>query len=578
MKSKFFKKQNIIYFCIGLVLIVLFISYASRLNTSVNISGHNWKSYETQVKDHDIQPAGKILEVSLSFDSLKSPKVTITGLAQKNGYASNGALKNDAYTVQLLNSSDSLIYQQLFNIPNQVYYDNINPDKTLSGGKTVLPQVSFALTLPWHENATQIRIIDDAGQEILRSTLQNIQIINNQPHFNSIRGDELLDDKSNKLNMNLFQSAAAQTTGGQLNIALIGNGYTDVNAFHTDANNFSQKFLTFEPYKTRASQIKFNVVDSTTNLQCSYSGRLATCNDQLVTQTVNNAGAQHDGIGVINNSSTYGGSGGGDIAVQYNGSDGAVMFVHEYGGHSFGMLLDEYVYAGESSSGTIDNQIHGIGMKGDGNCYAGSPPVAGWANLVQTADYKNGCDNTTNWTSPAKDSLMNSLTAPSFDLVSQCVINRQLDKKAGAFAGSNSQCYSGGTVSGTPTSNPSSSVNPTSATSPTTTVVATSVPTINPGTSPMATTMPSGFVCIGSCPTSAPTQTVINTKPTAAQSTLAPTSISNPTQIIAINPTSVVNGGGGGGGGTTNSQGLLSTLFDLIQQLFRLLLRIFRRY
>src|SRR5205814_6570539 len=108
---------------------------------------------------------------------------------------------------------------QQFNLPNKVNYDYPDSKGNLHGGIVSLSNFSFAETLPWFDSINQIRILDNNGQIINSEPFLNIKVINNNSDFRSIRGDELLNNNQDKLNINIFQpKKAIAATNKALNI------------------------------------------------------------------------------------------------------------------------------------------------------------------------------------------------------------------------------------------------------------------------------------------------------------------------------------------------------------------------
>src|SRR5205814_1213527 len=138
---------------------------------------------------------------------------------------------------------------------------------------------------------------------------------------------------------------------------------TQFTQYHTDAQRAINALLLFEPYHSRASQFQFHIIDNLTDLKCvissglENSGRYMACDRNLVIQAVNNARIPYDSIAVIQNNAIPAGGGNIDMATVTNDIGDPndffpIMFVHEFGGHSFGYLLDNYSYG---TTGTIDN-------------------------------------------------------------------------------------------------------------------------------------------------------------------------------------------------------------------------------
>lgn len=234
----------------------------------------------------------------------------------------------------------------------------------------------------------------------------------------------------------IFSIAKADSGSSKyLNITFIGSDYTlaDMNLFHQNANDAKNYLLTFEPFKSRASQILFHYVDNTSDLGCSHGSptteRFIGCNDSLVTQAVNNSGTPYDRIVVLVNDSGYGGSAekdGAHLAIASNGPDSSKVVVHELG-HSFGDLDDEYNY-NETTDGLISDSV-------ESNCYSGIPPASDWSSLVGSGDYTLGCKYR-NWYRSFPESIMINIDATYFNAVSQDLLNKQMDNYAGPFTDS----------------------------------------------------------------------------------------------------------------------------------------------
>src|SRR5215216_2043558 len=169
------------------------------------------------------------------------------------------------------------------------------------------------------------------------------RVVNNTPEFQTVRGDELLNPSAQQLNFNIrSQPAPAQGANEVIDIVIIGDGYTDLNAFHEDANRASQTFIQYEPYKTRASQIAFHTVDNTDSLGCS---SIDNCKPAVM-QKMNSTEVPYEQVAVLLNYETLQGSAsdGQNFALVGNVNKNMPhRFTHEVGGHGIGKLLDEYV-------------------------------------------------------------------------------------------------------------------------------------------------------------------------------------------------------------------------------------------
>ena len=394
--------------------------------------------YDQLVRSGNIKPVGKILQVNLVYNQNKSPTLSISKIEKKNGYIPQNLPVSNGYNLSILDKDGNVLSNQYFLIPNRIYDPPPLPGEKVSGGPKNLSFVEFALNVPFYGNAASLKIFDPNTQLIITTQLTElIPSVDNKPNFRTVPGTEFLKRKPQgflQRLQNIFShSAFAANNDNHLDIAIIPDQYSDMNAFNNDADAILSHVLNYEPVRTRASQIWAHYIDNTTSLGCHYDSvniYLLLCNDQLVIQQVNNAGAPWDKIYVLVNNSNYGGSGG-TIAVGYNGLLKGPMFAHEFIGHSFGGLLDEYNLF--TADGNIDNQVHGL-YDNDGNCYAGAPPAAAWQGIVNLQDYNLGC-NYGNWYRSSSASIMSNLESQYFNFISQAVLNRRLDAVAGPFSG-----------------------------------------------------------------------------------------------------------------------------------------------
>ncbi|MGC8638922.1 MAG: Ig-like domain-containing protein [Isosphaeraceae bacterium] len=216
---------------------------------------------------------------------------------------------------------------------------------------------------------------------------------------------------------------------GVLDITFIGDKYTDMGQFHSDVQRVANALLSYEPFKSRADQIRTNDVDNTVSLGSQRDpsmSRLLYVDDRIATSIVEASGVPTDVIGVLVNDPLYGGAGGSE-AVSYNGSQMGDVFVHEFG-HTFGRLFDEYPYG---TTAALDNKLHDLdSWKDEGNVYAGTPPAAAWSSLVAPDEYFLGA-GLDNWYRTSLHSVMSGLGGTVFNAVSQLQIESKIDYWAG---------------------------------------------------------------------------------------------------------------------------------------------------
>lgn len=381
------------------------------------------KSGKEQIQKGEISKPGIVLEIGFSFKKTAQPPLDIIKLSLKNGYSPKNPQYRGEYEVRLL-SQNKIKYQLKFDIPN-----TLPGDPPPYPGEQAIPQdslveldeVNFGLTVPYDSSYQKVLIVDSDGKKITESDIQNIEKINNQPNFNTIQRTNL-----NKRSFLKFSEVAAQENGdGFLDIAFVSHDYGlgGEQRFNQDAQEFSSYLLTYEPFKSRSGKIRFHSVWNTVDLGCyrySIISRLIICDIFRVTEQLNSAAVPFDKAVVITNvngdESLYGGSGGA-ISVAYNGRYGKQIFVHEFG-HTFGMLLDEYILFGNDSA-PLNQPLK--------NCYRGTPKgvVPEWRGS-NFADYHKEC-RYSNWYRSSENSLMRDILAEYFNPVSQQILSEELD-------------------------------------------------------------------------------------------------------------------------------------------------------
>jgi hypothetical protein len=204
----------------------------------------------------------------------------------------------------------------------------------------------------------------------------------------------------------------------KLDITFISEGFNprQLSKFLDNVREYSAYLLTFEPFRSRASQIAFHRVDNLETLECARKGRSVSCNHSSVHRQTYLAGVPADVAVVIVNTKWHCGSGDARLAVVCNdGGMGKETFVHEIG-HSFGGLLDEYVRLKDEDSRAVSTGA---------NCYP-SAPAPGWQGVVELREYHRGC-TFPHWYRSSENSIMRDLNAPFFNRLSQAILNEKLD-------------------------------------------------------------------------------------------------------------------------------------------------------
>jgi MYXO-CTERM domain-containing protein len=173
---------------------------------------------------------------------------------------------------------------------------------------------------------------------------------------------------------NAFALLQSGPSAQRLDVVFLGDGYTadQQEEFAADVAWMADYMLSIEPYASYAAMFNVWRVDLPSNqsgsshpelgeaqrdtvFSCAYgcSGldRLICCNDAAVLEAAE-AVPQADGIVVLINDETYGGSGGFNYATSFVGeSQGREVAIHEVG-HSLVGLWDEYGYGISGDPGT----------------------------------------------------------------------------------------------------------------------------------------------------------------------------------------------------------------------------------
>jgi hypothetical protein len=212
----------------------------------------------------------------------------------------------------------------------------------------------------------------------------------------------------------------------RLDLLIVPDGYTADRraAFDAHADAVAEQLLSIEPYRAYASM--FNVwkvfIPSTepsadpsrdggalgpndTPFQCAYGCtdifRLVCCDEEALVDAVDQLAPFADGLLVLMDSSTFGGSGGLNYAVTFTGAGGDLVSSHELG-HTLVYLWDEYPYGYEADT---DNYIAP-------NCSPADQPIP-WYHWMDEEHPEIGAFQTcsfSDWVRPtANNCLMNSL-------------------------------------------------------------------------------------------------------------------------------------------------------------------------
>lgn len=398
-----------------------------------------WKSYDEQVKAGKIKPAQQVLIVNLSYNTQNTPQLTIKNMQKKNGYPSTRINDGKKYLLEVVDDQNNPLYTFNFNIPDTVtteWFDEETPPTTPKGAISKVPTADFTIVLPVFSTASKVRIIDPDKKMLDAKDIQGIPVVNNQPNFYSVTGDESSQTPRKKTfweKMFLKESYAATTDYQYVDIVFIGDNYTydQLSIFHQDRDFLKDELLKVEPFLSERSKMNFTTIDNTGDLGCLFvQGNL--CNRDIITKKLTDAGVTWDMIYVIvydartqlSTGDILGNGGFGyDLAFGSTYSTYKfTTFAHELGHTTIGnSLIDEYT--AYTINGVIDNTTHN-------NCYAGTPPAKDWTDKGVN-EYYLGC-TFPNWFRSSSGSIMgDGLTAktnPYYNYISQLSVRSGIEK------------------------------------------------------------------------------------------------------------------------------------------------------
>jgi len=374
----------------------------------------NWKSAQDGIAQGIVPAPSSVLQVQMTYTN---SIVTINSAIIHNGYAPKQDEFGKDYALVAKDGTGKELYRKLFSFHGEIV--PLPPLPGASNKQVAIPKPKTNVVseaIPWNDLYVTIEVQDTKGTVL--STFPKSKFIrrNNPVSFGIKRASELVKPLSDVSETNVLGTTANET----MDITFIGSHYTtaDLPKFHSDVQRFANTISQFQPFSNYLDKTVFYYVDNTFDLGCVYIDRVITCDSALVYSIVTLSGAPYDRIVVIENNPTYGGATTGEIAAVYNGEFGAQGFVHEFG-HALSRLADEYL-ANIPSEST------------DRNCYSGTPPNPAWQDLI-VSGYFLECNFPTFYR-PSADSIMRTITATSFNTVSQYYLKTSLDYYTGVVS------------------------------------------------------------------------------------------------------------------------------------------------
>lgn len=247
-------------------------SEADTSSTITQLAG--WRSYEEMVEQDIITEAEPILEFMFIYTGRgDTERLSLQSARRINGYVPSRRSGNKAYHLDLLDGSNESVYETVVSLSDTV---------TVGGGTAVI-------TIPWRENAIQLRLRDMSGKLVLQVPIARIPFIDTVPDFYSARGNEIMN-------------RAVPFQRGQddfLDIAFVGDGYTDPNRFHEDVAYFSEALIGTTFAQLESSHIYIHYTDAMQDFACGSTPQPVLCDQSRVMRLVNEAGMPAERVIVL---------------------------------------------------------------------------------------------------------------------------------------------------------------------------------------------------------------------------------------------------------------------------------------
>lgn len=322
-------------------------------------SAFNVENFVLKIKPEKVseQKDARVIDLVLLFEE---GKVTLKDVIIHSGYVSNRSIqfKGDWYKIEVLDADGGAIYSQSFRDPRICFYDDFDSlTGKLSGGAVLLDEALIKLSIPLLKDTDRLRIVSPDKKIVWESNISDLSVrVQLRPAVPQWETQTLVYNGD---------------PGNRIDLVFIGDGYTvnDTAKFREDVVTMvNYLFSTISPYDEYSSYFNVHIIQvisedsgvdhpgtpKNTVLGCYYNcantARLVCCDLDTIYAIASTELPYYDKICVLVNDPIYGGSGG-DISVSYTGFPywGKDVFNHEFG-HSFGFLLDEYLYSSQVGS------------------------------------------------------------------------------------------------------------------------------------------------------------------------------------------------------------------------------------
>lgn len=375
-------------------------------------SGQDRRPSVGQVSPAKIQPEraaapgeAQFLELLFSFED-QSASLLKAALYPGRISTRSYTLEGNWYRAELTGADGTALYRESFPDPRVRFYDEIDPaTEKLSGGFLLSDRAVLNLRAPLLADAAGFRILSPEGQILYQAGLPEL--------LRAARGPA-------PSRAPLWDWETLIYNGdpdNRIDLLFMGDGYisADTALFRNDVIEFAAHMFNTSPYDEYQSYFNVHLiyvisaergadhpeanppVYRNTALgayyNCFNTPRLICLDEDTVYAIANATLPFYDKIIVLVNDPVYGGAGG-PISISYNGGWGKWVFNHEFG-HSFGYLLDEYLYGNQAGS------VSGCNCDANNQhpqwqpwINAGSPGVGAFQGCSWTNYYRptfNGC-------------------------------------------------------------------------------------------------------------------------------------------------------------------------------------------
>lgn len=106
----------------------------------------------------------KVMILSLHYDN---GKVSLNDKLVKYGYAPDRILQPETGNkIEILDNAGNVLYSFNFEIPKGIYAEISDADGNIEGGLVERQDFDFALTIPYFEDAAEVKVLDESSVRI----------------------------------------------------------------------------------------------------------------------------------------------------------------------------------------------------------------------------------------------------------------------------------------------------------------------------------------------------------------------------------------------------------------------------